>query len=696
MNGSIELHPLGAARSAVGQPAAGDPFPEALRAAVREYDLPAETVTLAWEIAKLARAAAPEQKRAALSLALAVLIAARQGSTRVPLEGPGPSSDEPAYLDTLAARLGISEPEAEVMKALLEQVRGSGDGPLAGVLGAPGEYAPLILEGGHLYAQRMLFFEDRLSTALRERMATPALDVAGAKVDEALADLLSRPTFQNGAPVGLSDEQQSAVRAALSLPLTVVSGGPGTGKTSVVLSILRGLLRLGVPAEAMGLAAPTGKAAKRMEESIRRGLSSISKRDAVDEALLTGFPEPKTIHRLLGYVPASGRFRHHENNPLSEKVVVVDECSMIDLFLMDQLVRSVPRGARLVLLGDADQLPSVEAGAVFRDLLPPRDAAASDPRNRSVVFLTHSYRMDPSGASGRVILEAAARVNAGQADRLFEADAEAPPPIRERRAVSDLTFEKLEIVGNTSASREDFLDRWFDERVRGLADFDRLVRKEYRLGPSGFSPADRADLATLRNHFDGFRLLCVTRGAGRPTGAEAVNAALHARALAARPASEDSPTLRPAFLPGEPVMMLRNDYDRGLFNGDQGIVLRVSEPDSPSHRFMAVFPRGEDSAVFHLDALRTDLELSYAVTVHKAQGSEFDYVGLLLPETDLPLLTRELVYTALTRSRRSVVILGENDLAKKGIRARIQRSSGIGEKLLRSAPRTGLRRPDVR
>jgi exodeoxyribonuclease V alpha subunit len=129
-------------------------------------------------------------------------------------------------------------------------------------------------------------------------------------------------------------------------------------------------------------------------------------------------------------------------------------------------------------------------------------------------------------------------------------------------------------------------------------------------------------------------------------------------------------------------MMLRNDYDRGLFNGDQGIVLRVSEPESASHRFMAVFPRGEDSAIFHLDTLRPDLDLAYAVTVHKAQGSEYDYVGLVLPETDLPLLTRELLYTAMTRSRKSVVILGEKDLLKKGIQARIERSCGIGEKLL--------------
>jgi exodeoxyribonuclease V alpha subunit len=688
MNGQTAIHPLGTARSAVGEPAAGVAFPEALREAVREYDLPGETVTLAWEVAKLARDVMPGQRSAILTLALAVLIAARQGSTRVPLDGLGSPLREPAYLDALAARLGISGPDLEAVKTLLEESRSSGTGPAASpaaaVVGRPGDYVPLIVEGGYLYTQRMLFYEDRLSSTLRARMTAAPLDVSDSKIEEALADVLLRPTFQNSEPVLLSEEQQSAMRAALSLPMAVVSGGPGTGKTSVVLSILRALVRLGVPVEAIALAAPTGKAANRMEESIRKGLASIPKREARDEALLAGFPEPKTIHRLLGYLPATGRFRHHENNPLSERVVVVDECSMIDLFLMDQLVRSVAPPARLVLLGDADQLPSIEAGAVFRDLIPPRDAPASDPRNRAVVRLTRSYRMDPAGPAGGAILQAAGRVNAGEGDRLFAAEGKMPALLAERSSVSELKFEKLEILGNTRASREDFLDRWFDERIRGLTDFDRLVRKEYRFGPSGFSQADREDLVRLRAHFDGFCLLCVTRGAGRQTGAEAINAALHARALAARPASEESAALRPAFLPGEPVMMLRNDYDRGLFNGDQGIVLRVSEPDSPSHRFMAVFPRGEDFAIFHLDSLRPDLELAYAVTVHKAQGSEYDYVGLVLPETDLPLLTRELLYTALTRSRKSVVILGERELLIQGIQARIQRSSGIGEKLLLS------------
>jgi exodeoxyribonuclease V alpha subunit len=303
------------------------------------------------------------------------------------------------------------------------------------------------------------------------------------------------------------------------------------------------------------------------------------------------------------------------------------------------------------------------------------------------VRLTKNYRMDPS-EPGRAILSAAQRVNDGDGEALFAAGDKKEPLVTERLSAADLAFEKIELLdgADKSALREAFFDRWNGERVRGLPDFDKLIRKEYRQGAAGFSESDRSDLARLQAHFDNLRLLCVTRSDARPTGAEAVNAYLHARALAGRPAGDDAGSAgRPAFLPGEPVMMQRNDYDRELFNGDQGLVLRVAEPGAASHRFMAVFPRGETFAAFHLDTLRSDLELSYAVTVHKAQGSEYDYVGLVLPETDLPLLTRELLYTALTRSRRSVVILGGRDLLRSAAESRIRRSSGIGEKLLFAA-----------
>jgi exodeoxyribonuclease V alpha subunit len=686
MSAIVELSPLGTARSRFGEPAPGLAFPESLRAAVREYDLPSETVALAWEIARLARNIGPEEGEALLVLALATLVAARQGSTRVPLPGAPEEDGQAPYLDTLAQRFGLAPEKRAAVAALLATARAGGHNPAAGVLGGPRDYAPLILDGPFLYQQRMLFYEDRLSRALGARLRGKPPAVPGGKAEAAIADLLARPPEFAGAFVALSDEQQSAVRAALGSALTVVSGGPGTGKTSIVLSILRALVRLGVPVESIALAAPTGKAANRLDESIRKSLATVKRRASSDEAILAGCPKPRTLHRLLGFYASSGRFRHHENNRLSEKVVIVDECSMIDLFLMDQLARSVAPDARLILLGDADQLPSVEAGAVFRDLLPAGPTVAADPRGRAVVRLTKNYRMDPSDPGGRAILSAAQLINSGEADALFGAGNGQEPLVAERGSAEDLTFDRIELLGGVEKAplREAFLEKWYAERVRGLPGFDRLIKKEYRQEVAGFSEADRADLGRLQAHFDSFRLLCVTRSDARPTGAEAVNAFLHARALASRPA-DAAGSGHPAFLPGEPVMMQRNDYDREIFNGDQGLILRVADPGAASHRFMAVFPRGETFAAFHLDTLRSDLELSYATTVHKAQGSEYDFVGLVLPETDLPLLTRELLYTALTRSRRSVVILGEKDFLRVAAKARIRRSSGIGEKLLRAA-----------
>jgi exodeoxyribonuclease V alpha subunit len=248
--------------------------------------------------------------------------------------------------------------------------------------------------------------------------------------------------------------------------LTAISGGPGTGKTSVVVSILRVLARLGVDLESVALAAPTGKAAKRMEESVQKGLLAIPNRSEVDEEILECLPEARTLHRLLGYSPKMGGFRHHENNPLANEIVIIDEASMIDLGLMDRLLRAVPMDARLILLGDADQLPSVDAGAVFRDLLPPKEGVPDDdPRRDASVVLSESYRMDLSDSAGRNILKVAAKINAGQAESLFDPNAPQDETITERPSVDELTFHGAELLaeGNKTQKKNTFLERWFTD-----------------------------------------------------------------------------------------------------------------------------------------------------------------------------------------------------------------------------------------
>jgi len=346
---------------------------------------------------------------------------------------------------------------------------------------------------------------------------------------------------------------------------------------------------------------------------------------------------------------------------------------------MDRLLRALRDDAVLVLLGDADQLPSVDAGAVFRDLSSliawgagelgsPRTIAGGygNPLRVpiSVVRLHRSFRTDPAQSAGRRISECAAAVRAGDAGRL--ATLLAP-----RTGTAALAFDGVELVPGTE--REAVLERWYRDRIVALPEWDQLVEHEYVFGPEGFSREDDDRLTSLHAHLARQRVLCVTRE--RPTGANPVNAFLHG--LRAGPSDE--------FLPGEPVLVLRNDYDRGLWNGDQGFILSVKQPDH-AVKPLAVFRQSTAGTsgwlVVSPEALGDNLALAYALTVHKAQGSEHDQILLLLPEQPLPLLTRELLYTALTRARHAVVICGGAEVFAAGTGTTLTRSSGLAEKLV--------------
>ena len=215
----------------------------------------------------------------------------------------------------------------------------------------------------------------------------------------------------------MSDEQCRVVTASARAGLTVVSGGPGTGKTSIVVAIMRLMVRLGIDPSQIVLTAPTGKAAYRMGECVNESLSRIEQRDAVDQALLDAHIEPATIHRILGYSPDSGRFRHHRNNPLSAKVIIVDEGSMLDVTLMERLTNAIQAGARLILLGDANQLPSVAAGSVLRALVPSAEDRIG-PLAAASMRLEVNHRMNSDDAAGRSILLAARAINDGDTDLL--------------------------------------------------------------------------------------------------------------------------------------------------------------------------------------------------------------------------------------------------------------------------------------
>ena len=334
---------------------------------------------------------------------------------------------------------------------------------------------------------------------------------------------------------------------------------------------------------------------------------------------------------------------------------------MIDLGAMDRLLRALGKEARLVLLGDADQLPSVEAGAVFRDLC----------ASLGAVRLTANLRV-ASDPSARRIVAAAAAVNAGVLDASFTA------AVTTRRSVQELTLEGVEhLDAPWGEVREALLERWWRERVASLDDFASRVSRTFHLRDGAFDDAETTELRAIYEHHARARILCATRSRHLPTGAEAIDDAL----LVRLPGAARVRRWRSAPLaPGAPVLFERNDYERRLFNGDQGIAVRVDAGDGHGPRLTAVFPRDAGFATFAVDTL-SDLVPAFAMTVHKAQGSELDHVALVLPEADMPLLTRELLYTAMTRARRSVLIVGSLDLLARTVSRGVDRHSGVAERL---------------
>jgi exodeoxyribonuclease V alpha subunit len=472
------------------------------------------------------------------------------------------------------------------------------------VIGAPGDFTPLVLDrDDRLYLRRYWEYEQQLAEAIRGRAQ-------------------SHPSLPKKKE---SDLQKVAAARAVTNNFTVITGGPGTGKTRTVMSILA-LLKAQPGGENLRieLAAPTGKAAARLTESIR----------AIDQTL-----EAATIHRLLGYLPDSPNFRHDAENPLSADVVIVDEASMIDLALMAKLVTAVRPEARLILLGDRDQLASVEAGSVLADICAAAEAAPpNDPLREVVVALEKNYRFAPTGG----IYRTSSAVNAGDADTAIAA--------------------LQENTGNEA--------RWQPlPEVARLADAlrEQVVR--------AFQPVLVAnDPIEALTQLQRFRILCALRHG--PFGVENLNA------IAEEILAQDG-LLTPrhgGFYRGQPLTIAENNYSLGLFNGDTGIIL----PDSDD-TLRAYFLSGEGKLRRFLPSRLPRHETAFAMTVHKSQGSEFERVLLLLPRNDSPLLTRELLYTGLTRARRGVEIWATEPVLRAAIGRQVARVSGLRDALLDSA-----------
>lgn len=472
---------------------------------------------------------------------------------------------------------------------------------------------PLVARGSWLYLVRYHDHEEALAARLLE-LARPA-PVDEVSLEQGLSDLF------DGSPE--SAGQQAACRTAVERRLAVVSGGPGTGKTHTVIRLVALLAqqrrRRGLSCR-VRLLAPTGKAAARMLEALQEQAPELP------EAYRAELPEQaSTIQRALGSIGgARTRFRHGRSLPLPDDVVVVDEASMVDLALMRRLVEAVRPDAHLVLLGDRNQLASVESGAVLGEVVGAAQQPGS-PIADSVALLTHSFRFD--GAIG-ALAEAVRTGDVGAALAVLRAGG--PVTWLDRPASRALQGP----VGDTVA-----------------AGFRGLLRSD--------TPAEALDALGQ------FRVLCAHRRG--PWGVETLNHTIEQRLapLGLAPSS--------AWYARRPVMVTANDYRQQLFNGDQGVAM-------PGPSGLRVTMAGEGGRSLSPSRL-ADVETVFALSIHKSQGSEYEHVMVVLPEASSPLLSRELLYTAITRARSQLTIVGGEEELAAAIRRPLSRTSGLAQRL---------------
>jgi len=477
---------------------------------------------------------------------------------------------------------------------------------LASGLASNNALTPLIVESQRLYLRRYWQYESRLAMQLAT-LAAIQFDI----LDPEPALARHFPTDRQE-----SDAQQQAARAALTQALTVVTGGPGTGKTTTVLKILALLLELNPNPPFIALAAPTGKAAMRLQQTIVANKAHLNCPETIKQAI----PESTcTLHRLLGAQPPSPYFRHNADFPLPYDVVVVDETSMVDLALMSKLVDALKPGARLILLGDKDQLASVEAGAVLADI------ARGLPEQ--TVELRHSHRFQ---GQIKALAEAVHRGDAEQAWQLL---------LTGDDAIHRLKHDPISYIG---------------ERYR----------RYFELIAAG------AGLNEIFTEFQRFQVLCANQQG--PYGAEDINRRVERATAQTWPQS-----IGHTWYLGRPVMISRNHAATQLYNGDIGICL----PDSADGQPRVYFP-DRDGFRGLRPARLPACETVYAMTIHKSQGSEFDEAMLVLPERVNPVLSRELLYTGITRAKRRVSVFAERDIFETCVAHPSVRHSGLGEKLI--------------
>ncbi|MDW6001674.1 exodeoxyribonuclease V subunit alpha [Vibrio mangrovi] len=592
------------------------------------------------------------------------------------------------------------------------------------LIGEPGSYLPLIFDGERLYLQRYWHYESQLAFRLQALSSPVPIDTEQTEhLFQTLNQLFPRPydaLFQALQQVSSLGEKQRlvcehldivreseldwpaidellhqvsadsdlsaldvlvpesvclnwqkvAAAIALSRRFAVISGGPGTGKTTTVAKLLAALMKQSsatAQQPVIKLVAPTGKAAARLTESIGQAVERLSVSPEMKAQIPT---QASTLHRLLGAIPNSAEFRHHQGNPLHVDLLVVDEASMIDLPMMYKLLTALPEHARLVLLGDKDQLASVEAGAVLGDICSFQSAGYSRAQIIQLERLT-GYRFDvlpshaevPSLADSLCLLQKSYRFHSrsgiGQLAKAVNSG-----DISQLLQVCQQTHHDVQIHALDSDSYHQMLQTLVSEYAGYL---DAIAR--YTSEPDEMSPEKKAEY--VLHLFHRCRLLCAVReGDFGVTGVnQRIERALSRHQLIRKDDEQ--------WYEGRPVMISRNDHHLGLYNGDIGICMR----DPQDERLKVYFEQFDGKVRGFLPSRIPEHETAYAMTIHKSQGSEFDFTLLLLPPDHTPILTRELVYTGITRARKRLALFTSQKILQAAVRVKTQRVSGLRQKM---------------
>ncbi|WP_312485283.1 exodeoxyribonuclease V subunit alpha [Massilia timonae] len=517
---------------------------------------------------------------------------------------------------------------------------------------------PLVLDGERLYLRRYWRDETQVARAVRERAeATPPVD---ARLVRAWLDKL----FVAAPGAGQPDWQKLACAVALRGAVAIITGGPGTGKTYTVARLLALLFATAPDAarQRVALAAPTGKAAARLKQSIDKALGELADRVGAElplRELTARMGAARTLHSLLGARPDTRAFAHHRGNPLDVDVLIVDEASMVHLEMMASLLDALPPGATLILLGDKDQLASVEAGAVLGDLC--HDAQAGNYDADTIAYVR--------AASG----EAIPAEYAGEGGAL----AQQTVMLRHsRRFGGPIGQLALAVNAGDRARAEEVLRasldgvRWIEHaQPSQLLQLAHAGYAPYLALLKGGAASDEDWVRQVLQRFETFRILCAVRdGEWGVSGLnEAIEKRLEAGGLLRRGAE---------WYVGRPVMVTRNDYSTGVFNGDIGVTL----PDPARPGAQRVYFLEGDKVRSVLATRLRNVETAFAMTVHKSQGSEFRHTVLALPREGNAILTRELVYTGITRaSREFTLVTPSGEVLREAIASRTHRTSGLRE-----------------